>query len=66
MGKYFSQDTPLAEYERLMMECPNSVRDDDEIYDDYKSSKHAIYKSRQAIGRPQYRKDDAVHMPGRL
>ena len=35
MGRYFLQDTPFKEYERLMMECPNSVRDDNEDPDRY-------------------------------
>ena len=36
MGRYFLQDTPLAGIERLMMQSPNSIRDEDEASDNYK------------------------------
>ena len=36
MGKYYLQDTPLAHIERLMMQSPNSIRDEDEAADDFK------------------------------
>jgi hypothetical protein len=66
MGRYFMQDTPLASIERLMMQCPNSVRDGDETINDYESKRDGTSQEQSRSLNPAWPFDSSAEKEGRM